>query len=900
VAWKSAVASLDHALQYISICAPARCFVERYAGTVIDQLIQQLPDNMGHLETSCVLASLSKGCSLVAADLNIQLHRNSSSFTNHDAGASTTTAVVGECYLLDSILAHIFSRNKVFYVGSKAINSITCRQQPSKRQRLSQSTSGGRPEVRIQNIEKFRSCNGFRLLHSYLLALIPSSTGAGNATAVLNHNNVFPSLETIYHILMALHDTLPIYPNSPAANSTATVGAAVSTTSTDALSMQIKLQQQQESDALNISKAILLYFQQLSNYELQHIPIELLSMTLQALQKIFDRLAGTERSACLEFYAFWRSFIVSMIASPSLSRKFTGWEQVNEIIKAVIEHRPPPRTFIVSDAGCAFVNGTYHFTGNVTHDGYAKLGANASYVRILPHDVPDMGGKTLTLFRCTMLTNQQKWWFLSEADEEQPGTDRDIDYYQHKSKEHEEAYPPPGGWITCQSAGVNPPPTLQGVGLMVPNGQELETLEHELAKWAIENEIVKEAICGAANQNPTVMAQSIVLIQFLASHLAYSASPGVRIRNIEKFRSCNGFQVLHSYFLKLSPTCLAAGNAASTWNHNNMSPSLETVHQILMALHDTLPVHPNSTRTCAAATAAISTDMQIKMQQQQEMDALNISKAILLYFQQLSNYELHQIPMESLFMTLQALQKIFDRLAGTHRNACMEFYAFWRSLILSMITSPSLPLKLAGWKQVNEIIDAAMEHRPPPRSFIVSDAGCAFVNGTYHFTGNVTHDGYAKLGANASYVRIIPQDVPDVGGKTLTLFRCTMLTNQQKWWFVSETDEEQPGTDRDIDYYQHKSKEHEEAYPPPGGWITCRTAGMNPPPMLQPIGLMVPNGQEMETLEHQLAKWAMEHEIVKQAFEATIQNPEVIAQSTALLKFLASHLSYFVTITSAF
>jgi ubiquitin carboxyl-terminal hydrolase 9/24 len=41
------------------------------------------------------------------------------------------------------------------------------------------------------------------------------------------------------------------------------------------------------------------------------------------------------------------------------------------------------------------------------------------------------------------MRSQQKWWFLSEADEEQLGTDRDIDYYQYKSKEDEELQPPP-------------------------------------------------------------------------------------------------------------------------------------------------------------------------------------------------------------------------------------------------------------------------------------------------------------------------------------------------------------------------------------------------------------------------------------------------------------------------
>jgi len=56
------------------------------------------------------------------------------------------------------------------------------------------------------------------------------------------------------------------------------------------------------------------------------------------------------------------------------------------------------------------------------------------------------------------MRSQQKWWFLSEADEEQLGTDRDIDYYQYKSKEDEELQPPPRGWVTCRTAGIDPPP----------------------------------------------------------------------------------------------------------------------------------------------------------------------------------------------------------------------------------------------------------------------------------------------------------------------------------------------------------------------------------------------------------------------------------------------------------
>ena len=34
----------------------------------------------------------------------------------------------------------------------------------------------------------------------------------------------------------------------------------------------------------------------------------------------------------------------------------------------------------------------------------------------------------LTLFRCKM-QNQSRWWFISNADLQSPGTDRDVDYY---------------------------------------------------------------------------------------------------------------------------------------------------------------------------------------------------------------------------------------------------------------------------------------------------------------------------------------------------------------------------------------------------------------------------------------------------------------------------------------
>jgi hypothetical protein len=335
-------------------------------------------------------------------------------------------------------------------------------------------------------------------------------------------------------------------------------------------------------------------------------------------------------------------------------------------------------------------------------------------------------------------------------------------------------------------------------------------------------------------------------------------------------------------------------------------PKLDPLHQILQALCDAItsrtPAAAVTTTTPTAAANTIATTGGATgtvlagevpppaTDKAKEDDAIAVAKAVMKYIHNTTDEELKKIPTEQLSVVQHALQRIFDRLISTRRVSSYSFYTFWRALVLKLITSKSLPLKLFGWEQVGELIDACADHCPPPRQFLVSQAGCTFTNGMYHYSGTVTQDGYAKPGADVLYTRAIPPDDPDGGGKKLTLFRCTMRS-QQKWWFLSEADEEQPGTDRDIDYYQHKSKEHEEAHPPPAGWITCRSAGINPPPQLEAQGLMVPPGKEYDTLEHRLAKWAIENEIVEGVLGDSTIHREVVARSTVLIKFLASMCS---------
>lgn len=333
--------------------------------------------------------------------------------------------------------------------------------------------------------------------------------------------------------------------------------------------------------------------------------------------------------------------------------------------------------------------------------------------------------------------------------------------------------------------------------------------------------------------------------------------PEVRLRIMEVFRAENGFRRLHEYLqLRLVK--------------KTSFPSLPWIHDILCAIYDAIP---------ARVTPESIQDI--------EEDAILVSKDVMQFISVCTEDELKKFPTEELKVIQTDLQYIFDRLVATRRSSTNEFYSFWRGLVLRLISSQSLPLKLYGWEQVADLIRACESHRPPPREYMVTNAGTTFANGAYKFNGEVTPDGYARQGTEFSYIREIPSDDANGSSKKLTLFRCTMRS-QQKWWFLSEADEEQPGTDRDIDYYQHRAKDYDDAFPPEHGWVTCRNSGTDPPPTLDPRGLLVPPGFEFDTLEHQLAKWAIENEIVEQVLGDTTIHREVVSRSTGLIKFLAA------------
>jgi ubiquitin C-terminal hydrolase len=217
-----------------------------------------------------------------------------------------------------------------------------------------------------------------------------------------------------------------------------------------------------------------------------------------------------------------------------------------------------------------------------------------------------------------------------------------------------------------------------------------------------------------------------------------------------------------------------------------------------------------------------------------------------------------------------------------YRTFCFDF-------TMKVMNSGSLVLRLYAWEQLNELITEAMYSRPVVASYIVSGAGTDFVNGEYKIVPKpVPAHGVVADDHVYSYTK--PASPPHV--PLLTLFRCTMRT-KAKWWFISQADLEKPGTDKDIDYYLHKSGPDDEREPPPRGWTRLNTTvqlrGQDPAPVVKRGNLIIGKNMTRESYyDHQLLELCAKHNLLEHVFGPSIHR-EVVARCGKLLVFLADY-----------
>lgn len=464
VPWRPAADALEAAAAHYRTGAAARRFAASGAapGKIVAAFLQQDAARLGPRERACVRAALLAAVRVVQVAL---LELMTPTTTEQLQQQQQPTAK--ECgRLIASVLAPILDRNQLYYKGRRSAWRGGLAGQQAQQ-------PAGQPQVRLQAIASFREMGGWVLLRQFFdeHQLAPEDVSVELA------QNLAPLWE-------ALDDD----------------GGGT-----------------KEAFAWSVIHRCLLEppvdYWKVDSWKGD--ALKGLNRTVTAFRLFFDALASTERwESTARFYSVWRSLCFEKwIPSQKPPLMVFGWEQVGELLQGVRAHRPPPQQIIVRDAGVPVVCGLYRFAGTATAQGYADRGKEIKFVREIPAG-EEGAGKKLTIFRCT-LRSLQKWWFLSEADAENPGTDRDTDYYKRKSDDENSACPPPCGWITCpNAAGMDPPPKLRAEGLVVPKGQEKNTLEDQLAAWVYEKNIV-ELVLGARTTRPVEIELSKALLQFV-------------------------------------------------------------------------------------------------------------------------------------------------------------------------------------------------------------------------------------------------------------------------------------------------------------------------------------------------------------------------------------------------
>eukprot|EP00567_Pseudictyota_dubia_P004223 CAMPEP_0197458884 /NCGR_PEP_ID=MMETSP1175-20131217/49901_1 /TAXON_ID=1003142 /ORGANISM="Triceratium dubium, Strain CCMP147" /LENGTH=705 /DNA_ID=CAMNT_0042993619 /DNA_START=99 /DNA_END=2216 /DNA_ORIENTATION=- len=259
------------------------------------------------------------------------------------------------------------------------------------------------------------------------------------------------------------------------------------------------------------------------------------------------------------------------------------------------------------------------------------------------------------------------------------------------------------------------------------------------------------------------------------------------------------------------------------------------------------------------------------------------------YLQEMSeNAQLLKILREAL---LQAVRS--ERIA----TDCDEpqLWDLWSSVILRMIgAEQSFAVRKSGWAAWHDLVEWSTEAILSNETLIVKGAGTDFVNGTY----TPTKVNWAE---NRVYVRIVPDGFGEASGKTLTCFRCVMRS-LNKWWFISEADEKQPGTDRDVDYYQSKNSGDAHDRPQLSGWGLCtlQAHGLAPAPVLELTGTLgVPKEQAIKMPPYKFCRWVQENSLLSKAdsdyayselfrpnlFETTIETEEAACNLLLLLRY---------------
>lgn len=355
------------------------------------------------------------------------------------------------------------------------------------------------------------------------------------------------------------------------------------------------------------------------------------------------------------------------------------------------------------------------------------------------------------------------------------------------------------------------------------------------------------------------------VLLFEGSKMGYTYSSGmplVRISLARRFAELKGFESLVSVF----------GNPNYKWT------SAEIFLHVLKVLTIQEVLHLDYLLKCRIYPL-IPSQVFNSVDRKVTEELLHITMALLLA---LPDEQMKKESTEQLLILNRSIGSLFSNLShrGSPPKNMDVFFTFWFNNTIKFMNSSSLVFKLAAWEQLNEIIQEAKALRPIANSYLVEGAGTEFVNGEYVLSSRNGDD----------YIYKKPPSAPNQ--PLLTLFKCTMRS-KEKWWFISQADLDKPGTDKDIDYYLHKSNAEEDREPAVRGW-TNNTQGINligiyPPPSVKRKNLELARDVTKDMyLDYKLLSWTAEKDLLSYIYGSSIHR-EIVARSGKLIIFLAEY-----------
>jgi len=216
-----------------------------------------------------------------------------------------------------------------------------------------------------------------------------------------------------------------------------------------------------------------------------------------------------------KFWDLWSLFVLRLMDELPLAARKHGYNAYHDLIKWSVQSIREKEGLEVKGAGLAFINGLYTPT---------TLAGKLTYTRIVPGGHGKASGKTLTL-ASSIMRSQQKWWFICEADEEQPGTDRDRDYYVLKSDRD----PTLNSWKKCRDRGVDPAPRVVRVGTFrLPEEHAKEVPAIKFCRWAQANDVFAKTLSDHAYSEYIFGMKKTEILFDLLSLLSFVTSEETR------------------------------------------------------------------------------------------------------------------------------------------------------------------------------------------------------------------------------------------------------------------------------------------------------------------------------------------------------------------------------------